>query len=192
MHLPTEIENPVTGERIVFDESASSDERLIWDELRPANLEPPPMHYHPDTEERFEVRSGELIVELDGETHKVGAGEEIVIPPNTPHVSYTESESARFRREVTPPGRWREFLTSRFAAIHAVGELSGMTGFLQTVLLIQTYPDVVVPAQPPRTLQRVLFPLLAVIGRAIGLNSHYLYPHEEIDERDRNRPGTTP
>lgn len=192
MHLPTEIENPVTGERIMFDESASSDDRLIWDESRPANLEPPPIHYHPDTEERFEVRSGQLVVELDGETHKVGAGEAIVIPPNTPHVSYTESESARFRREVTPPGRWREFLSARFAAIHAVGELSGMTGFLQTVLLIRTYPNVVVPVQPPRTLQRVLFPVLAAIGRAIGLNSHYPYPQNGIDERDRNRPGTTP
>jgi hypothetical protein len=49
MYLPTEITNPVTGEQIVFDEATSTDERLIWDERRPANIDPPPVHYHPDT-----------------------------------------------------------------------------------------------------------------------------------------------
>jgi hypothetical protein len=97
-------------------------------------------------------------------------------------VSYTESETARFRREVMPPGHWREALTARFAAVHEVGELSGVTGLLQTVLLAQTYPDVVVPAQPPRTLQRVLFPVLAAIGRAAGLKSPHPYPHDQLDE----------
>lgn len=97
-------------------------------------------------------------------------------------MSYTESETARFRREVMPPGHWREALTPRFAAVHEVGELSGVTGLLQTVLLAQTYPDVVVPAQPPRTLQRVLFPVLAAIGRAAGLKSPHPYPHDQLDE----------
>lgn len=52
MHLPTEISNPETGERIVFDEDASDDERLVWDEWRLANHEPPPAHFHPATKER--------------------------------------------------------------------------------------------------------------------------------------------
>lgn len=179
MHLPAEITNPATGERIAFDESASSSDTLVWSEYRPANLEPPPSHYHPDTEERFAVDEGRLVVEIDGLPHRVDAGEEVVVPPATPHVSYTEDEPARFSREVTPPGQWREVLTARFAAVHHVGELSGITGLLQTVLLLRAYPDVVVPERPPRSVQRVLFPVLAAVARAAGLRSHHPYPRDD-------------
>lgn len=192
MSLPTEIVNPETGEQIVFDETASTDGRLVWDEVRPAQIEPPPVHYHPNTEERFEVSEGLLVVEVDGEKRHLEAGEEIVIPPATPHVSYTEAESARFRREVTPPGQWREALTARFAAAHAVGELSGVTGLLQTVLLVRAYPSVVIPEQPPRVIQRVLFPALAVVARILGLKPHYQYPRNDMGESEESLLETTP
>lgn len=182
MHLPKEIDNPETGEQIVFDESASTPEKLVWNEFRPANMEPPPAHYHPSTEERFAVREGQLRVEIDGTEHQVEAGEEIVVPSKTPHVSYTEAESARFRREVAPPGRWREAVTDRFAAVHALGEPSGVGGLLQTALLLRAYPDLIVPERPPRPIQRVLFPVLAAIARAIGRKSHHPYPRKNSSE----------
>lgn len=188
MRLPTEIANPVTGERIVFDEVTSGDERLVWDEWRPANTEPPPAHYHPDTEERFVVREGVLMVEIDGTEHRLETGEEIVVSARTPHRSYTRAEPARFEREVTPPGQWREALTERFATAHAVGSFEGMRGRLQTILLLRAYPDVVVPARPPRPVQRVLFPVLAALARAIGLERHPDYPRQSGEVRDEPRP----
>lgn len=188
MYLPTKIANPVTGEQIMFDEAASNDERLIWNEKRPANIEPPPVHYHPDTEERFEVNEGLLVVEIEGEPHQVEASEEIVIPPATPHVSYTEASPARFRREVTPPGQWREALTARFAAVHEMGEPSGVSGLLQTILLIQRYPNVVVPNRPPRALQRVLFPVLGGVARVFGLRAHYQYPRDDPAGSEERSP----
>lgn len=187
MHRPTEISNPVTDEQIVFDESASGPERLVWNESRPANLEPPPVHYHPETEERFDVREGTLVVEVNGVEYRVGANEEIVVPPQTAHVSYTESEAARFRREVAPPGQWREALTDRFAAAHAAGDRSAITEQLQMILLVQAYPDVVVPARPPRAVQRGLFPVLAAIARVIGLQSHYPYPRDDETEKREHK-----
>lgn len=190
MYLPTEIVNPVTGERIVFDETASNDERLVWDEARPARIDPPPAHYHPHTEERFEVSEGLLVVEINGNRHPVEAGENISVSPATPHTSYTEAEPARFRREVTPPGRWREALTDRFAVSHEVGDLSGVTGLLQTALLAQAYRDVVVPQQPPRAVQRVLFPVLSVIALIFGLKPHYPYPRNSTGTPDERPPET--
>lgn len=184
MRLPTEITNPVTGERIAFDESVSDAETLVWDEFRPPDVDPPPAHYHPETEERFYVREGRLVVEIAGEDHRVEAEEWIVVPPRTPHVSYTETEPVRFRREVAPRGRWREALTDRFAAAHTVGEVSGITGLLQSILLVQAYPKVVVPDRPPRPVQRALFPLLAGVGRVIGLKSHYPYPRKAENGRE--------
>ena len=179
MHLPTEIVNPVSDERIVFDEDASSDERLVWDEWRPANIEPPPAHHHPDTEERFSVREGRLVVRIDGVDNRREGGEEIVVPPKTPHVSYTEEEPARFRRELSPPGQWREFLTEQFAYSHVEGELSGVSGLLQMALWLRAYPEVVVPERPPRIVQHALFPVFAAIARASGQKSHHPYPRED-------------
>lgn len=181
MHLPTEIGNPETGERIVFDESVSNDERLVWDEWRPAHHEPPPAHYHPTTEERFVVREGSLVVQLDGVDNRLDDGEDITVPPQAPHLSYTEDDPARYRREVAPPGQWREFLTERFAYGHAVGDLSGLGGILQTALWLRVYPDVVVPERPPRPVQNVLFPVLAGIARATGRTAHHPYPPNSPD-----------
>lgn len=192
MHLPTQLVDAVTGERIVFDEAASGDERLVWDEWRPADVEPPPAHYHPDTEEQFTVREGHLVVRLDGTDRRIGPGEEIVVPPGSPHLSYTEREPARFRRAVTPPGQWREALTEMFAYSHALGELTGVGGLLQTVLLLRAYPDVVVPARPPRAVQRVLFPVLAAVARASGRTAHHPYPPDDAvavtDDAPEPRP----
>jgi hypothetical protein len=178
MHLPTEISDPVSGERIVFDEDGSGDERLVWDEWRPAHSEPPPAHYHPTTEERFVVREGTLVVEVDGSENRLTDGEDLTIPPQTPHVSYTEADAARFRREVAPPGQWREFLTERFAYVHANGDLSGVGELLQTALWLRAYPDVVVPERPPRPVQKVLFPVFAGVARVTGRTSHHPYPRK--------------
>lgn len=181
MHLPTEISNPETGEQIVFDEDASNDKRLVWDEWRPANHEPPLTHFHPTTEERFVVREGTLVVQIDGVDNRLGDGEDITIPPQTPHLSYTEDAPARFRREVAPPGQWRDFLTERFAYGYAVGDLSGLGGLLQTALWLRAYPNVIVLERPPRPVQRLLFPVLVGIARATGRTSHHPYPRETSD-----------
>jgi hypothetical protein len=181
MHLPTEIEDPVTGERIVFDKDASGDERLVWDEWRPAHSEPPPAHYHPTTEERFVVREGTLVVEVDGSANRLTDGDELTIPPQTSHVSYTEEDAARFRREVSPPGQWREFLTERFAYAHTVGERSGVGGLLQAALWLRAYPDVLVLERPPQPVQNVLFPVLVVIAQATGRRAHHPYPGDPPD-----------
>jgi hypothetical protein len=178
MHLPTEIHDPGTGERITFDEDGSDDERLVWEEWRPANLDPPPAHYHPDTTERFVGREGTLVVRVDGDEVRLEEGDEVTVPPGTPHASYTAAEPARFGREVAPPGDWRELLTERFAYAHAGGDRSGAGGLLQSALWLRTYPDLVVLQRPPRPVQRVLFAVLAGVARATGRSAHHPYPRD--------------
>ena len=84
---------------------------------------------------------------------------------------------------MTPPGRWREFLTELCACSHAVGERSGVDGLLRTVRLLRAYPDVVVPERPPRAVQRILVPVLAAIARATGRRARYPYPSDDADAR---------
>mgnify|MGYP006290962937 CR=1 FL=1 len=147
---------------------------------RPAPIHHPP-HYHPTTEERFVVSEGTLVVEVDGSTTRLTDGEERTIPPQTPHVSYTGAEDARFRREVSPPGQWREFLTERFAYAHVAGERAGVGGLLQAALWLRAYPDVLVLERPPRPVQTVLFSILGVVARATGRTAHHPYPRDASD-----------
>jgi len=179
MHLPTKISDPETGERIEFDEAASDAKRLVWDQWRPANHDPPPSHYHPASEERFAVREGTLVVRVDGAERHLCPGDELTVPSGTPHTSYTVDDAARFEREVSPPGQWREFQTERFAYAHTVGPLSGVGGLLQTALWLRAYPDVLVLERPPRVVQRVLIPVLAAAACATGRTASHSYPRGE-------------
>ncbi len=102
-------------------------------------------------------------------------------------IRVTSCLPARFRREVTPPGRWWEALIARFAAAHAYRGHSGLSNLLQTVLLLRESPDVIVPARPPRSIQRVLFPALAAVVRAIGRTAHYPYPEDDVAQEEVRR-----
>lgn len=48
-------------------------------------------HYHERARQFFYVLSGELTMELGGETHRLGAGQGIEIPPGTPHQAQNRS-----------------------------------------------------------------------------------------------------
>lgn len=188
MYLPTELVDADTGERIAFDEDASDDDRLVWSQWTPADLEPPPAHLHPATEERFAVREGALVVEVAGEERRLGAGDDLVVSAGSPHRSFTREEPAHYRREVTPPGRWREFLTRMFAASHVVDDESSAGELLQMALLLRAYPDVVVAASPPRPVQRVLLPALAAVARATGRRADHPYPRPDESLTDGPAP----
>lgn len=48
-------------------------------------------HHHQRARQFFYVLSGELTMELGGETHRLGAGQGIEIPPGTPHQAQNRS-----------------------------------------------------------------------------------------------------
>lgn len=189
MYLPAEIENPVTGGRIVFDENASSEEALVMESWEPPHNSPPPAHYHPTTEEVFTVHEGHVVLEREGVTRRVGPGERITVGPGVVHRFWTEDEPAHFTAEVRPPGRWREFMTDFFALSH-VTDLGGMGGFLQMVLFVEAYRDVAVLASPPRPVQRLLFPVLGAVARATGRRATYPYPDAGADRVEHDEMPT--
>lgn len=76
---------------------------------------PPPAHWHPRQEERFEVLQGELTVALGSSPPRVlRAGERFVVRPRTVHRMWNASdEVTRASWEVTPPLRTAELMRSR-------------------------------------------------------------------------------
>jgi mannose-6-phosphate isomerase-like protein (cupin superfamily) len=51
-----------------------------------------PFHSHPDTDDFFLVLEGEMVMDLEGETHTVKAGELFVVPIGVTHRPRAEHE----------------------------------------------------------------------------------------------------
>ncbi|MEM1268072.1 MAG: cupin domain-containing protein [Pseudomonadota bacterium] len=52
-----------------------------------------PFHDHPDTDDFFLVLKGEVLLDIDDETHRLGPGELAVVPAGTRHRPRAEAEA---------------------------------------------------------------------------------------------------
>jgi len=99
------LENPVTGERFIFTDTAASTggELLAFDfALRPGGAVPIP-HVHPIQTERFEVTEGEMTFRVGLRRIHVGPGDVVEVAPGVPHSFANAGEDeARLRVEVRP------------------------------------------------------------------------------------------
>src|SRR5438552_275910 len=84
---PDTLENPITGERITFlntAQDASGELLRIGFRLRPGGFVPN-AHIHPCQSERFEVLSGTMRGRVGRRRVCLNAGEAIVVPAGVPH-----------------------------------------------------------------------------------------------------------
>lgn len=113
-----EIENPVTGERIVFLRTAEETDGALleMDDFWARADHRTPEHVHPAMEERWEVIAGSVRFEIGGVARTVEAGESIVAPAGTPHTARNVGERpAHLRIQMRPALRWQEFVERLFA-----------------------------------------------------------------------------
>jgi quercetin dioxygenase-like cupin family protein len=61
-----------------------------------------PFHLHPNEDETIYVLEGELMVDMDGEQHRVGQGGFFLAPRGVPHAFLVVSETARVLALQTP------------------------------------------------------------------------------------------
>ncbi len=171
------IENPLTGERFVVHKSAgeTGGEYVLGEMYFAAHAVGPPEHVHPILEERFKVVSGTLNVSVGGEERTVTEGEEVIVPRGTPHRFWNDSEEeVRFEGEIRPALRLETFLETAFGlARDGKTNAHGMPNLLQAAVIMQEYSDEVHLAAPPLAVQKVLFGILAPIGRLLGYRARY-------------------
>jgi quercetin dioxygenase-like cupin family protein len=113
-----EIENPATGERIVFLRTAeeTGGALLEMDDFWARADHRTPEHVHPAMEEQWEVIAGTVRFEIGGVTRTVEAGESISAPPGTPHTARNVGpQPAHLRIRMRPALRWQEFVERLFA-----------------------------------------------------------------------------
>jgi quercetin dioxygenase-like cupin family protein len=126
---------------------------------------PPPRHFHPAQDERFEVLEGVLTARVDGVERELRAGDTLDIPRGAVHQMWNAGDlPARAAWRTSPAGRTAEW----FGAIDGlrrsgrVGS-NGMPGPLAFGVYLTEYRDVFRLAGP----QPLLRPLLAGLG-ALG------------------------
>jgi quercetin dioxygenase-like cupin family protein len=148
----------------------STPEVLEVEALYAPGGEPPPAHYHPAHEERFEVLEGSVHARLDGEERVLRQGDTLEIPRGTVHQMWNPGgDPARVSWKSLPRGRTHEW----FAAIDSlqrqgrVGK-NGLPGPLALAVLLTDYKDVIRPAVKPEPVVRGVLTLLAPVGRLRG------------------------
>ena len=169
------IENPVTGERIVFRKTAqdTNGELLQFDLFLKPHGFVPVEHIHSRQEERVEVASGSVRYRLGGKEESLGAGQAAVLPPNIRHTLWNDTDDdAHIIMEVRPALIVEAALETIFGlARDGKTNNKGMPNPLHGALLAREY-DLFL-AGPPIPLQRAGMAILTPLARLLGYRARY-------------------
>ena len=173
-----QIENPVTGERLVFHETAAETNGMytIADcYVTPDGAVAAP-HLHPYQTEVFEVLYGKIGVKLGRETREAGAGEVIVIEPGVAHKFWNAGDDeAHFVCEVRPALQFEALLETMFAlAADGKTNRKGMPNPLRLAVIANAHFDTVQLPFPPALVQRIGLALGSPLGRVLGYGATYV------------------
>jgi mannose-6-phosphate isomerase-like protein (cupin superfamily) len=172
------LENPITGERIVFLQTAQESEgaRVVIDHFLRPHTPTFSEHVQLNQEERFEIISGSASYRINGVKRQAHAGEIIIVPPGTPHMNpWNESDTDLHFRHTTSPdlGSERFFETLFSLARDGKTNARGEVNLLQVIVIGDALASQTYRTGIPMSVQRVLIRVLAVIGRWLGYRAHY-------------------
>lgn len=171
------IENPVTGERITFRQTAAdTDGELVAIDLElPPGGRVPGMHVHPLQEERFDVVEGRMRFTLGWKKVVAEPGEAVVVPPGRRHdFANAGDERACVRVEVRPALKMEElFETSAALAREGRTLSSGMPKPLDLALFVRRFEQEVQAPFPPPVVVRAALAPLAWLARRRGHGARY-------------------
>lgn len=169
------IENPVTGERIVFRKTSSDTKGdLLQFELffRPGGFVPL-KHVHARQEEKVQVVAGAVRYVLGGKEGTLSAGDSVVLPRGIPHSLWNAGdEEAHLLMEASPALKLETILQTVFGlARDGKTSKKGMPNPLQGALLALEGETFM--ARPPVPMQKALVAVLAPVARLLGYRARY-------------------
>lgn len=171
------LENAATGDRLVFRQRASetNGEVLEYELTFVPRGFAAQSHLHPAQQERHEVLEGALGIVVAGRERRLGSGDVELVPPRTAHRLFAIGDDpVRVVFESRPALRSEVLLETLFGlGRDGKVDASGMPSPLQLAVIGQEFAAEGHPTSPPRALQRVLLPPLALLGRARGYRGRY-------------------
>ena len=171
------IENPVTGERLLFLETSreTGGEYVLVECTVQPNGFVAAAHMHPYQSERFEIESGTVAFKLDGEEIVAGPGETVIVPAGSSHKFWNAGETeAVFVTEVRPALQFERLLETMFAlANDGKTNKKGMPNPLRLAVIANAHFDDVRLPFPPAWMQKLGLAMGAPLGRALGFKPEY-------------------
>ena len=167
------LENPASGERITFLETAAdTDGELVSVELAlpPGGRVPGGRHVHPRQDERFAVIHGTMRFRLGRRRVTAGPGDSVLVRAGVPHDFANAGDTdAIVRVEVRPALEMeRLFETAVSLAQQRRTMLGGVPKPLDLALFLREFEPEVQAAFPPRMVQRAVLAPLAWLANRRG------------------------
>lgn len=171
------IENPVTGERMLFLETSAdtNGEYVLVEVTVQPNGFVAAAHTHPYQTERFEIESGTIAFKVDGKEIVAGPGETVVVPPKSSHKFWNAGDTeAVFVCEVRPALQFERLLETMFAlAGDGKTNRKGMPNPLRLAVIANAHFDDVRLPFPPAWVQKTGLLMGAPLGRLLGFKPEY-------------------
>ena len=178
IHAGDVIENPVTGERLVFRKTSqeTNGEAVVLEAFVQPNGFVAAEHVHPHQEERFQVLRGSVGFRLGREQIIAGPGHRITVPAGTAHKFWNAGdEEAHFVCEVRPALQFEQLIETMFGlAADGKTNKKGMPNPLRLAVIAHGHFDDVRLPFPPAWMQRMGLALGAPLGRLLGYDATYV------------------
>ena len=172
------IENPITGERLVFRKTSreTGGQAVVIETFVQPNGFVAAAHIHPSQEERFEVLRGSVGFKIGRKKLVAGPGQRITVPAGTPHKFWNAGDDeAHFVCEVRPALQFESLLETMFAlATDGKTNRKGMPNPLRLAVIANAHFDTVQLPFPPAMLQRVALALGSPLGKLCGYDPIYV------------------
>src|SRR5436190_16355621 len=171
------VENPVTGERLTFHETAreTAGAYVRFEALIAPGGTLASAHLHPHQSERFELVSGTLTMKIGGRKVEAKPGDVVVVEPGTPHNFWNRTdEPVRMLVELRPALALESLLETMYG-LAADGKTNrcGMPNPFRLAVIADAHFDEVRVPLVPSWAQRAALAVGAPLRRLFGYRPAY-------------------
>ena len=163
------IENRHTGEILHLRRTRDADGQpiLLIDGSLPPRSPGPPLHTHVNQREEGVAKSGSLGMRLGDEKSVAPTGGAAVFPAGVLHTWWNAGDDLLvLSGRATPAGDLDRYLQAIFAVLNA--SESGKPSIFYAAHVLWRHRHTQRVASPPPAIQRVVFPLVLLVGRMLG------------------------
>jgi quercetin dioxygenase-like cupin family protein len=161
------LENRHTGEVLVMRRMRDAQGQIVLtlDGTLPPGTSGPPLHVHFHENEEGIVKAGTLGAQIGKDKFVVPAGGTVVLPAGRPHRWWNAGDDLlEFSGHVVPVDLDR-YLQAVFAVLNAS---NGRPPIFYLAHVLWRHRDTQLLSIPPPPIQRILLPVVLIIGRILG------------------------
>ena len=187
MRSGTTLKNPLTGQFVFLvvapSETGGRSFTAEWTIAARRGRDGVPAHLHPLSTEIFTIHAGRARYVLAGEERDLGPGEQVVMPAGVRHIHpwSVSNEPLRYRQvaeSAVPAEREMDAALEGLRTLFALATEGrtngrGIPSPLQLAVIGHAMMPGTYLASSPIALQRLLLPVAAAIGRALGYRPTY-------------------